>query len=431
LHAALRALDERGALRIERHKTHGEYVRECKDPNAKRPLRELVREVDRVKWGGARVDTEAVSRAKERSLALVRAILITLALALVTGCGTMAKFAREADPSEDGLFLDLLKRQGAEISRLHGSLATMPLPKEGEVAPVVVVDAERVALSDDTRAHLVRWVEAGGVLVLAGDAEHWPKELDAKPAHATSRLARVHDLRDAKVEDEAHLARPSALDWPYTESNTIARLEDGTAYAVLHHHGDGVVLGVANDDLFTNAGLARAGNARALVRILSNLRRNAFQIARPEDGITPPASPIAALVDAGLGKGLLHAAFAVLLTFVAYGARQGRPRPTPRPARRAFAEHVQATGALYARTGLGAYALAAYARYADARVRAQMPRGVLDPATFLAQRTGEDPARVADLWARATAAAQGQFAGPTPLLTLKELSRLVSAAVRR
>src|SRR5262249_32336721 len=31
LHAALRALDQRGAIRLARHRTHGEYVRGCKD----------------------------------------------------------------------------------------------------------------------------------------------------------------------------------------------------------------------------------------------------------------------------------------------------------------------------------------------------------------------------------------------------------------
>src|SRR5262249_43132618 len=157
----------------------------------------------------------------------------------------------------------------------------------------------------------------------AGDVGHWPKELDAKPASGTSHVVLAHDLHDVRAEDEGHLARPSAINWPYAEGDTIARLADGQLYAALHRHGTGKVLGIANDDMFTNAGLARPGNARALVRILANLRREQLQIARPEDGITPPASPIAALVDAGLGMGLLHAAFAVLVTFVAYGVRQG------------------------------------------------------------------------------------------------------------
>ena len=42
----------------------------------------------------------------------------------------------------------------------------MPVPRES--APVVVVDVDRVALEDETVAHLLRWVDAGGVLVLFG-----------------------------------------------------------------------------------------------------------------------------------------------------------------------------------------------------------------------------------------------------------------------
>jgi hypothetical protein len=454
LHAALRALDERGLIRIERHKTNGEYVRECRDANAKRPLREIVREVDRVKWGGARADAGSVARAREHSLALVRAALVVLAVLALFGCSAVNRFGRKADPSEDGLFLDLLKQQGTDASRLKASLATLPMPKEDELAPVIVVDAERVPLEDDTRSRLVRWVEAGGVLVLAGAPSTWPKQFGAKPAVGSSRVALARDLFEVSPDDQArsrpfrsstadaydkaHLARPSALAWPDTDGGDIARLSsadgnihpDGPLYAAMRMHGHGRVLGIANDDLLTNAGLARPGNARALVRILANLHRNAFQVARPEDGITPPASPIAALLDAGLGLGLGHAAFAVLLTFLAYGMRQGRPLPSPRPARRAFAEHVQATGALYARTRVAAHALGAYARYADARVRAQMPRGASDPAAFLAQRTGEDPKNCAELWARAAAAAQGRYAGLSPMSTLRDLSRLVAAATR-
>src|SRR5207245_8784322 len=40
LAAALAALDRRGAIRLARDRTNGEYVRACKDGNARPPLRE-------------------------------------------------------------------------------------------------------------------------------------------------------------------------------------------------------------------------------------------------------------------------------------------------------------------------------------------------------------------------------------------------------
>jgi hypothetical protein len=214
----------------------------------------------------------------------------------------------------------------------------------------------------------------------------------------------------------------------------VATFEDGKTYAAIWRHGAGTVLGLGNDDLLTNAGLARPGNPRALVRLLGNLHRTRFRVARPEDGITPPSNPVSALVDAGLGKALVHALGAVAILFLAFGTRQGRPRLTPPPARRAFAEHVEATGALYARTRLATHALRAYARYADSRLRPLMPRGTNDPAAFLASRTQMQQEECARIWRRATSAgAAGAASAPVgdELVLLKELSRMVGLATRR
>jgi Domain of unknown function (DUF4350)/Domain of unknown function (DUF4129) len=439
LQASLRALDDRGAIRLERHRTHGEYVRTCRDDAAKRPLRELVRDVDRVRFGGARTDDAGLVRARERAVALVRAAaLVVLALGLA-GCGQAKRYIGGADPSGNGLFADLLTRQGAKVSGLETSLATLPFPRAGDGA-VLVVDAERVPLADETREHLLAWVEKGGVLVLAGEPNMWPKELGAKETKAPSRDVRAREIVESEddedaealvVEEPALLARAAALEGPIKPRDVVARFSDGKIYAGMWRRGTGRVLGFANDDLFTNVGLARPGNPRALVRILSNLHRNAFLIARAEDGVVPPSSPLAALVEAGLGKALAHCPFAIALLFAAAGARLGRARPSPPPARRAFAEHVEATGALYARTKVAAYALRTYARYADGQLRAVMPRGTTDVGAFLAARAGLPEAECVQVWRRA----EGSLAGAEPagdeLVVLKELSKMVAQAIRR
>ena len=41
---------------------------------------------------------------------------------------------------------------------------------------------ERTALDDDTRDHLVEWVDEGGVLVLVGSPYAWPKAFGAASA---------------------------------------------------------------------------------------------------------------------------------------------------------------------------------------------------------------------------------------------------------
>lgn len=438
LRAALVALDQRGAIRITRDRTHGEYVRSCRDAEAKPSLRAMVSEVDRVRFGGEPATSDRVRDLSVRAKAIVRAAraaaaISTLALAfLAAGCGRFG--ARGADPGGSELFLALLHQQGVQVGAPSGPLASLPLPESASDAPVLVIDAERVPLDDESRARLVRWVRAGGVLVIAGAPESWPEPFEAHaaamrptrearfrtfpslPAQRAAEaagaegkdeedLAADDDARsqeretDAPREDVAHLARAESFTWGLTyraiatlsgahgEHGAHAEQDDAT-YAATASFGAGRVLAFANDDLFTNLGLARPGNAAPLVAALAELGNARFLVARPEHAASPPSDPISALVRAGLGLALVQSLGLVLVLFLAKGARLGRPVPTRPPARRAFVEHVRAVGALYDRADLGSHALAAYGRFAIERLRARLPRGEHDLAAFLATRSG-------------------------------------------
>lgn len=72
LAAALRALDDRGAIRIARDRTNGEYVRSCRDTALRPSLRDLVRDVDNVEFGGFDATSEAVTLAQSRAERIVR-----------------------------------------------------------------------------------------------------------------------------------------------------------------------------------------------------------------------------------------------------------------------------------------------------------------------------------------------------------------------
>jgi hypothetical protein len=101
----------------------------------------------------------------------------------------------------------------------------------------------------------------------------------------------------------------------------------------------------------------------------------------------------------------------------------------PPPPRRAFAEHVRATGELYARARATGHALASFARFVDLELRARAPRGT-GPALFLAQRAEVDPAETAALYARAmTARAEAPPSGED-LGVLRRLGALFSKATR-
>jgi hypothetical protein len=462
LAASLRALDKRGAVRIARDRTNGEYVRACGDSNAKPALRDIVREVDRVQFGGEEASADGVTRAAQHAMAIVRALpvavlALTLMLTCLPGCGgggggSVRLPEPGDDPAGSELFRDILRRQGVSAIALQSALASMPMPKAGEREPAVVVDLERTVLDDDTRDHLAEWVDAGGVLVLAGGIYQWPKafgvastksaaaspyELNVRRLLARSPPSTPGDDDDDAADEGAIYARgtehgvvatDSALGFS-TATERVATFADGITYAAVLAHGKGFVLGIANDELMTNAGLARPGNAAAMVALLSSADRTEMRLADTDDGVSPPSTPVGALLRAGLGTGLVHALLAIAVLFFAVGIRLARPKPAAPPRRRAFAEHVQAVGALYARTRNAPHALAAYARFADDRLRARMPRGSGDVAAFLASRANLPLDVCQRLWTRAVQAKSGAPPLGDELTVLRDLSTAYAAAM--
>ena len=373
LAASLAALDRRGVLRLGRHRTNGEYVRACRDEAARPDLRAIVSQVDRVDFGGEAPTEESLTDVAGRARGLVRAAIVTgVALLLLVGCGGGK---RGSDPAGDELPTDVLVRNGFHVGPLTTSLATMPIESAAD-APVAVVDLERVPIEEEARIHLERWVEAGGTLVLFGRPELWPERLAAHGMAASARTVSVELPREDEDEAvEATLARPDAVAWP--SARALARVGD-ELYAGKKRLGKGLVLGVANDDLMTNLGVLPAHNGAALVTLLRAIAHDSrrtthaldeIRIARAEDGIPPPSNPFTALAAAGLGKGAWHALAAAIVLFLAFGIRHARPRPVRATVRRAFAEHVQATGALYARTDAKVHALRAYGKFVELRLR--------------------------------------------------------------
>jgi hypothetical protein len=220
------------------------------------------------------------------------------------------------------------------------------------------------------------------------------------------------------------------MTWPHEGAlQASAALDSGELYAAVRPYEKGRVLGLASDDLLTNAGLSVHGNPASLVALLESLDKADFLVTRAENGVAPPDNPFAGLVRIGLGLALLQAlAFAALL-FLSVGTRHARAVPEAPPPRRAFAEHVKATGALYAKTHASGHALRAYAEYADRELRSKAPRGI-SPALFLAQRADADPKDTASLYARAMAARADDAPTGEDLLVLRRLSALFSKAMQ-
>ncbi|MDB4942567.1 MAG: hypothetical protein JWP97_2101 [Labilithrix sp.] len=444
LAASLVALDRRGALRIARHRTNGEYVRACSEEPSRGALREIVREVDRVEFGKALPDLEGVARVRARAAAVVRGAVAIGALLVLAGCGLgSTKGPLVDDPAGSQLPMELLRHAGYDVDHLATSLAALPVPSAVARSPIVVLDVERVALEGEAESHLLRWVEGGGVLVLLGPAGQWPRALHAR---ALSTAETAYDVySDVGVTHDARAAFGRALSWPAADAFAFT----SGSHTVVGAHldlGKGAVVGLTNGELATNLGVSVPGNADALLALLhvaarDQVRRDeersllgappAFVVrfAKGEDGIAPPTNPFTALARSGLGKGAWHALAASLLLFLAYGIRHARARPTPEPTRRAFAEHVEATGAFYGRARAWPHALAAYGQFAALRLRDRLPRGA-DPAAFLASRGGVSVDEATRVWQRATSAKTDDATVGDEAETIRALRSLLARALR-
>ena len=456
LQAALAALDARRAIRLASGRTYGEYVRECREPSAREPLRELVREVDRVKFGGAAATSVASGLAAERAGRLVRAAATLAALTLaLAACGSHERPRRTAsEPAGTEVLEELLSRQGVTAGPLVGSLARLPMPSPGADADrAVLVDLERTPIDGPTALHLMEWAREGGVLVLLGRTDLWPAALGATSAASASlevntsmEVARDGDdepsdadePRASSVRYAGRLAAPAALSMdcgPFAASspdeNTLAWTGDGVAFASFCAVGAGAVLGVASDDLFTNIGLMHPGNAEVAFAIVARSHASDVRIAQPMDGIAPPSSPVASLARAGLGVGMWHALAASFLLFWAAGVRLSRAAEAQQTPRRAFVEHVEATGFLYARAGASGHALTAFARFAVERLRAAMPRAASGPVAFLAQRSGTPFEECDRICAAATNPPNPMATAAENLAELRRLTALYVRAMRR
>ncbi len=419
LTASLRALSLRGVIRFARHRTNGEYVRSCAAEGTRAELSAVVREVEAAEFGGREPSAEAIAHVRRSATALVRAAILAASILLLAifsaGCDAGARARTENDPAGKQLLLDVLSRQGLQASYLSGSIGSLPIPQEDDLTPLVILDLSVTKLDEEARAHVLRWVRAGGVLLALeprADMEEtlavetasskerdvtvlledpYRHEVYAYPARVShGRTLRLRD-RTSKVgkTDKTEAAEPLTRDVVATVGLSAGEEEEprasgatgDDAYAIAESLGRGAIVTVASADLFTNVGLSHGENAKAAMALVEralgatrdgNLRsyhEHPIAIARREAGMTPPGNPLSALSQAGLGLGLWHALAAALCLFLAVGARQARAKPAPPPARRAFAEHVEATGALYAKAHAASHARAVLAKYTDERVR--------------------------------------------------------------
>ncbi len=357
--AALRRLAERGRISLHRSRTDREHVRALRgDAALYEDLRDVANSAEVVRWGGLPVDLAVARRAVE---AAGRLVAVAAALALL---GPVALASDRYGPRGDAALGALFERAGYAVT-----WRTKPLVELDETTDLLVLDLGWVFPGEDEHRAIRSWVEAGGVLVVAGDASGIFPELEDWVPSGPPELAGWTlglDLEAPRWPDEP--VRAWSAGSPLVGT-------DGSAAVAEIPLGAGVVVGIADGALLENGALIRPENRRFLAELP--------QLGQAVGG-WPLASPIAVELATrayaqGQGSGggcaaadslangrLLAVIFQVLVLWSVVAALRGAPFAVPRDPppeeRLMFADHAEALARRAWRTGDRGWADAAYAR---------------------------------------------------------------------
>ena len=238
---------------------------------------------------------------------------------------------------------------------------------------------------------LDKWVEAGGMLVLAGDGlgtalatEHYSITVDYLPATAPSVTAQL-PLFASPTLTGSPPAQPQAY-LTAGRPDAAPLLAAGTDLVALSFTlGQGRVIISAAPYAFTNAGLKESGNPELVLNLVSAAAPGTVWFDEWHHGVRPGAADAAGIVGpeewlraTPAGHALLFVAAMIFLALLLRGLPFGRPVPLPKDtARRAPLEYITAMANLHRRAG---QRRAALRHYHDQLKRRLGRRYRLDPA---------------------------------------------------
>ncbi len=401
--AALKHLGESGRLRLHRSRTDREYVRNVRGPReVEDDLKEVVVAVEIHRWGGAPLGLPRAERAvaaAERLLALAGALLLALWLGL-SPSSAHAQTPERFAPSGDAALVKVLELHGYDAGWRLRNLADLD-----ENTDVVILDLSAVGPTEEQQEHLRTWVDAGGVLMVGGDATDMFPELGEHLTLPPDTGARLGILLEGS--DIAIPRWPNGVLYAYDagEAWVVAtgRSGDslGAAVAVLYV-GAGVVVGIADPRLIWNGAFV-SGDNESFVGDLLYLGQGFAGWPLPTPARVQLATT-AATSGSGGGAGaqsnnpcesmsnakLLPFVLQLLITWLLLGLWRGWPfaplRDPPSEGRLVFAEHVQALGTRWYRLKASRHALGRMAAFWLSR----LGHGGLRLA---AERAGKTPAQ--------------------------------------
>jgi hypothetical protein len=354
--AAVQGLAAAGQVEVDRDRTNGDYLRELrKDPPTQQEFRAIVGRVEAAQFGGAAPSRGTFDQVHEQVLALLRRLAVLslwlLAGAALLGCGKSGGGGAEREElSPRGLHTlrRILSDQG---SKVH--LRVAPLTKIGEeVGLVVVFPAE---LEEAQLKRLVQWVHEGGSVVVVGQHTELEEEAEIEVTHQDCG----HAAQRGPMQEQSPLTlrvlgdRSLALK-PKSETLITHRVEatcGGKPYVVTAFFNEGSITFLPEYELLSNASLSVADNARLVAEQLA-VPYATVELVGPWTG-DGSQSPLQSIKAAGLGPVVLQLLALAALIALRQGTSFGARRDVLRRTRRAFADHVSAVAANYARARAG------------------------------------------------------------------------------
>lgn len=301
-------------------------------------------------------------------------LAIVLVVLLIGGSGGSGPpfDPRSVEPDGARGVVEVLEDLGAEVD------ISRSVPQATDASALLLVDR----LLQDDRAAVTSWVERGGVLVVADPTSPFvpfTRQGFAGPLEAGNcPIAALTDANDLHMERGAFFA-PEGADWCFGSADL--------AHIVAIPTGEGVIVAVGGQQLFTNAQLDEADAAV----VAANLLLPADTSSGPV-GVAFLGPSVVPLDDAGasVAPRVINALIMAMVAFLFYAfhraRRLGRVVPEPLPVRIHSSELVLQAGRLSERA-------------ADPAGAAEVIRDdfIRRAAQSLAMPPGEDLAMVADV----------------------------------
>lgn len=449
--AALRRLARIGLLRLHRARTDREYVAALRgEPERQAALVEVVGAVEAHRWA-LRPLSDAQARGALEAAARVLAVLALCCVLLPEARAGNERYG----PDGDAAVVRLFAESGYEILPSTGVLVL-------DGVDVAVLNLAEVTPTEAQWSTIEQWVVDGGLLIVAGDGlerpwlhaalgERRPRASDGAVLSVAASVGAgalpmpvlpggpesAYCAADGSawvVPNPASAARAVETEpsWTAEEQAWGSKPSDEVhaqgwcveAVVVRGSHGEGHVIGVADERLLTNAALLHPENRAMWVGLapegarlgwweLPDRPKVALMLWSGGSGPSAPPGWSTALIPL-----LVHLTALWLLVIAWRAWPSGSLRPASAAERQSFAQHVHALARQWAGAQGEGYAATAYARLWHQRLGA---RGLLAAA----RRAGLDEAASARLlaWVGRRVAEPEQGVDEEDLMRVEELWR--------